>query len=165
MRSRYLWLMLVAWPLTCLHADDPLALTLPSGKTLHFATAEQKAKFEAARARAAQPQPIATPTPTPIPATPTPATFPPAVVLTRSVALRSRHGQYSSEETLVPVGTTLRVHAVAGLYLEVEGGYFTHYLVPLEWTDYMSRNVPQQPPVSHEVAGRIAGMKKAEPVF
>ena len=44
-----------------LHAqeDDSLAVTLPSGRVVHFETEEQKAKFVAARARVAAATPIA----------------------------------------------------------------------------------------------------------
>ncbi len=48
--------------------DDPLAVTLPSGKVVHFETEEQKAKFLAARARMAAPAPVAA-SPTATPAT------------------------------------------------------------------------------------------------
>ena len=52
-------------------ADDPLAVTLPSGKVLHFQTEEQKAKYLAAKER------LASGSPAPAPATeavrPTPA--------------------------------------------------------------------------------------------
>ena len=46
---------------------DPLAVTLPNGKVVHFQSAEQKAKFEAASQRKvlAAPAP-STPTPTPV---------------------------------------------------------------------------------------------------
>jgi hypothetical protein len=60
------------WLLTCFcvlagnaaaQAPDPLTVTLPSGKVVHFESAEQKAKFEAARTTAAsKAQPTAAPT-------------------------------------------------------------------------------------------------------
>ncbi len=55
----------------CPAQDDPLSLTLPNGRVLHFESEEQKQKFEAAR----------------IAATPTPTVTSTAAVSTPSVAL------------------------------------------------------------------------------
>ena len=57
--------LLVCLSAACAQDADPLAVTLPNGKIVHFPNAEQKAKFEAAQQRKLQ-MAAATPTPPPI---------------------------------------------------------------------------------------------------
>ena len=60
----FLALLLCLLPCTALAQDDPLSVTLPSGKIVHFQTAEQRDAFVSARDRAKQ---LVTPTPSPTP--------------------------------------------------------------------------------------------------
>ncbi len=64
-RMRLVLLLCLLFPAAAFaQADDPLAVTLPTGKVVHFQTTEQKAKYLAARDRSATivvAQPSATP--------------------------------------------------------------------------------------------------------